>query len=382
MEHHEILNWLREPVERQLEPLWQQADAVRRDCVGDAVHLRGLIEISNHCARQCSYCGLRGPNTKISRYRMTANEIVACAHQAVTFGYGTVVLQAGEYPNITTDWVTELVQRIIAETPLAVTLSLGERTREELELWRAAGADRYLLRFESSNPALFEQIHPPRPGGARDRLALLGALRQLGYEVGSGVMIGIPGQTYDDLVNDLELFEALDLDMIGVGPFLPHPETPLGELHAKGPAEPLRIFSDQVPNTESMTYKVVALARLLCPHANIPSTTALATLNRANGRELGLRRGANIIMPNLTPPEYRSKYEIYPAKACLYETAEACHGCIRNRIHALGRTIGTGRGDSPNWRARLPHWGPACYRVHPGPQSDVDPQPGPATPPT
>ena len=355
MEHHEILNWLREPDEERLEPLWEEADAVRRASVGDAVHLRGLIEISNHCVRQCGYCGLRGPNTKVSRYRMDIREILACARQAVAFGYGTVVLQAGEDPHITTEWVTELIRLITAETPLAVTLSLGERSRQELKAWRAAGADRYLLRFETSNQALFEQIHPPRPGGAPDRLAQLGALRQLDYEVGSGVMIGLPGQTYDDLANDLELFEALDLDMIGVGPYLPHPETPLGEPRNHGASQSQGEAGEQVPNTELMTYKVVALARLQCPWANIPSTTALATLNRANGRELGLQRGANVIMPNLTPPEYRSRYEIYPAKACLFETAEQCHGCIQQRLHALGRTIGTGRGDSPNWRARRPH---------------------------
>ena len=347
MERQEILNWLREHDQRALDALWLRADAAHREHVGDAVHLRGLVEISNHCVRQCAYCGLRGPNTKLTRYRMTADEVLACARQAVTFGYGTVVLQSGEDPQITRRWMCDLIRRIRNESALAVTLSLGERHPDDLAAWRAADADRYLLRFETSNPALYERIHPRHPGDAPDRLALLGALRQMGYEVGSGVMIGIPGQTYDDLASDLELFGALDLEMIGLGPYLPHPDTPLG---AESRAE-----ADQVPNSELMTYKVVALTRLLCPCANIPSTTALATLNRVNGRELGLVRGANVLMPNLTPAEYRRHYEIYPAKACLYETAEQCHGCMIGRIAALGRTVGTGRGDSPIRKMRAPH---------------------------
>ncbi|MDD4892008.1 MAG: [FeFe] hydrogenase H-cluster radical SAM maturase HydE, partial [Phycisphaerae bacterium] len=171
----------------------------------------------------------------------------------------------------------------------------------------------------------------------------LGALRRLGYQIGSGVMIGIPGQAYTTLADDLDLFRQLDLDMIGVGPFIAHPQTPLGEL----PSAECRLpNSDQVPNTELMTYKVLALARLACPRANIPSTTALATLNLATGRELGLMRGANVVMPNLTPLKYRTLYEIYPAKACIRETADECHSCLRSRIASIGRTVGTGRGDT------------------------------------
>jgi biotin synthase len=346
MDRHEVLSWLRERDELRLERLWASADLARRERVGDAVHLRGLVEISNHCVRRCAYCGLRAPNEKVERYRMTTEEIAACVQLAVTLGYGTILLQSGEDPQITKTWMAELIRRIKDETPLAVTLSLGERRVGELEAWRAAGADRYLLRFETSNPALFERIHPPRRAGAPDRLVLLSALRQLGYEVGSGVMVGLPGQTYEDLATDLELFRDLDLDMIGVGPYLPHPDTPLGQV-------PRPAGNDQqVPNSELMTYKVVALTRLLCPRANIPTTTALVTLNRERGRELGLMRGANVVMPNLTPAPYRRHYEIYPAKACLYETVEQCHAGLTRRIRALGRTIGTGRGDSLNWRVR------------------------------
>ena len=175
---------------------------------------------------------------------------------------------------------------------------------------------------------------------------MLRRLRELGYEVGSGVMIGIPGQTYEDLADDIRMFDELGLDMIGVGPYLPHPATPLGD----ATVERLLPGDAQVPNNELMTYKVIALARLACPRANIPSTTALATLNLRQGRELGLVRGANVIMPNLTPPQYRALYEIYPSKACIRETGEQCHVCVTARIETLGREIGRGRGDSPSYR--------------------------------
>jgi len=342
MEHTEILAWLREEDETRLETLWRRADAVRRENVGDAVHLRGLVEISNFCVRQCAYCGIGRGNTEVARYRMSAAEITGCVRQAVEFGYGTVVLQSGEDPGIGRAWMADLIRRIKVETPLAVTLSLGERCGEDLAAWREAGADRYLLRFETSNRTLYDRIHPPLDGRRSDRIAILRRLQELGYEAGSGVMIGIPGQTYDDLADDIETFRTLDLDMIGVGPYLPHPATPLG----RGELDPSTPGGEQVPNTEEMTYKVVALARLACPRANIPSTTALATLNRASGRELGLLRGANVVMPNLTPAAYRKLYEIYPAKACLYETVDESHACLRRRIPAIGRQIGTGRGDS------------------------------------
>jgi len=340
-----ILRWLTETDSSRLDELWREADRVRKEHVGEEVHLRGLIEISNHCLRQCHYCGLRAGNRDITRYRMTADEIVACAKQTRDFGYGTVVLQAGEDEGLTLDTVAQIVKRIKAEAAVAVTLSLGERTVEELRAWHEAGADRYLLRFETSNSDLFSRMHPPRGGQRPSRMGLLRQLGPLGYEVGSGVMIGIPGQSYEDLANDLELFRELDLDMIGVGPFIAHPATPFGQAEVADTA-------DQVPASELMTYKMIALARLLCPDANIPSTTALATLNIAEGRELGLQRGANIVMPNMTPPEYRVYYEIYPAKACIRETSDLCNRCITGRIEKLGRGIGQGPGVSPNMRRR------------------------------
>ncbi len=339
-DREEILGWLRETDETRLADLWRQADRVRRQSVGDAVHLRGLIEISNQCIRQCGYCGLRAGNMALDRYRMTEEEILGCVYDAVRDGYGTVVLQAGEDYGITTEWLAAVVRRIKSETTLAVTLSLGERPEEDLAAWRRAGADRYLLRFETSDSDLYRAIHPVLPGRPEDRLAILQTLKRLGYETGSGVMVGIPGQSYTSLANDIQLFRTLDLDMIGVGPYIPHPATPLGQ------GEWLRALpeGEQVPNTEAMVYKVVALTRLVCPEANIPSTTALATINRESGRELGLKRGANVVMPNLTPPQYRIRYEIYPGKACINETADSCRVCLRHRIEALGRQIGTGPG--------------------------------------
>ncbi|MBN1515900.1 [FeFe] hydrogenase H-cluster radical SAM maturase HydE [Candidatus Sumerlaeota bacterium] len=341
MTKQEIEQWVRETNEAALEELWRTADEMRRRTVGEAVHLRGLIEISNHCVRQCGYCGLRAANKGLERYRMSEAEILECAHQAVCYGYGTVVMQAGEDYGITRDWLADVVRRIKAETSLAVTLSMGERPREELETWREAGADRYLLRFETSDPELYNLIHPtPSARAYQDRMAILRDLRELGYEVGSGVMVGIPGQSYASLANDIDTFRDWDLDMIGVGPYISHPDTPLGRDECRKVIAP----EEQTPNTELMTYKVVALTRLICPEANIPSTTALATLNLKEGRELGLQRGANVVMPNLTPVKYRALYEIYPSKACIFESSDDCSHCLAGRIRAIGREIGTGPG--------------------------------------
>jgi biotin synthase len=335
--HEEILHWLREDHPSALEQLFARADETRRTNVGDDVHLRGLIEISSYCVRQCHYCGLRAAHS-MPRYRMTREEILAGARKAVELGFGTVVLQAGEDYGIEAAWLAEILRTVKNETPLAITLSLGERRSGELRLWRQAGADRYLLRFETSDPTLYNAIHPRRGAAISDRVALLRELRAMGYEIGSGVMVGIPGQTYETLARDIELFEQLDLDMIGIGPFLAHPDTPLG---APGVAT---AGADQVPSNESMVLKAVALTRLVCPQANLPSTTALATINTLNGREHGLQSGANVFMPILTPAPYRQMYQIYPGKACLDEDAIQCNHCLRDRIQNLGRSVGTGPG--------------------------------------
>ncbi len=341
LDHDTIVGWLGERDPAELERLWTRADAVRAARVGDAVHLRGLIEISNHCVRLCLYCGIRACLEGITRYRMSADEILACAGEAKRLGYGTVVLQSGEDPGLTRELIADVIRAIKAETGLAVTLSLGEREDDDLRGWKHAGADRFLLRFETSDPELYRRIHPSMPGTVSDRVAQLLRMREIGYEIGSGVMVGIPGQTWDILARDIELFRDLDLDMIGIGPFLPSPRTPLG---GDG-AERLRANDEeQVPNDELTTLKVVALTRLVCPDANLPSTTALATLDPATGRELGLVRGANIVMPNVTPPAYRVLYEIYPGKACIHETAQGCQGCLERRILSIGRHVGAGPG--------------------------------------
>jgi biotin synthase len=341
LDHDAITGWLRECEAAALERLWARADAVRAAHVGDAVHLRGLIEISNHCVRHCLYCGIRACSDGITRYRLTADEILACAAEAKRLGYGTVVMQSGEDPGLTRGFIADVIRAIKAETGLAITLSLGERSDDDLRAWREAGADRFLLRFETSDPELYRRIHPSLPGTQSDRVAQLLRMRAMGYEIGSGVMVGIPGQTWDILARDIAQFRDLDVDMIGIGPFLPSPRTPLG---GDG-GERLRASDEeQVPNDELTTLKAVALTRLVCPEANLPSTTALATLDPATGRELGLVRGANIVMPNVTPPAYRVLYEIYPGKACVHETAQACQGCLERRIRSIGRDVGTGPG--------------------------------------
>ncbi len=336
----DLLAWLHESRPTRLRELYEWADCVRKEHVGDAVHLRGLIEISSHCVRQCMYCGLRHANRGLARYRMTKDEILGCARNAEALGYGTVVMQAGEDDGVEADWIAEIVRWIKRETRLAVTLSLGERAEDELRMWRSAGADRYLLRFETSDLHLFRTIHPSRQGGGPDRITLLKKLKALGYEAGGGGMVGIPGQSFESLANDILTFRSLDLDMIGIGPYIAHAATPLGS----GALCPEISLSEQVPASEEMVYKMIALARIVCPDANIPSTTALATLNKIDGRKRGLKVGANVVMPNLTPMKYRRMYEIYPAKACIDESAADCSECLRAQIRSLGRFAGSGPG--------------------------------------
>ena len=345
----ETLSWLTETDHLRLDRLWKEADRVRHDYVGDGVHLRGLLELSNFCDRSCLYCGIRQPNVRLPRYRMTSDEILAGAREAVRRGYGTIVMQSGEDPALDLARLCAVIREIKSQTALAVTLSLGERSAGELRALRDAGADRYLLRFETSNLELLHEIHPPRAGEAKDhRLTILPVLRDMGFEVGSGVMVGIPGQSHADLARDVLLFQQLDLDMIGIGPYIPHPDTPLfGRAMQAG-----RLSAAQATADELTTYKMLALARLACPRANIPSTTALATINPRTGQMLGLQRGANVIMPNLTPLKYRPQYEIYPNKAGSQRTPEQSDEVAREQIETLGRYVATGRGDSPNRLAR------------------------------
>lgn len=364
MGRDEILFWLKEEDPSRLAELWRRADEVRRENVGEEVHLRGLIELSNICRRNCLYCGIRAGRSDVSRYRMTREEVFESAGMAADFSYGTVVLQAGEDFGITPEFIAELVRGIKERFGLAVTLSLGEHPEEVWRLWRDAGADRYLIRFETSNKRLFEVIHPrvsvSDVSGAEGRVHSLKTLRRLGYEIGSGVMIGIPGQSFTDLARDIEWFRDLDLDMIGTGPFLAHPKTPLGavsealarvgqdrekwERITKETGFDVPIPPDQTVSSNLMGFKVIALTRLVCPSANIPSTTAIATNDGRFGRVTGLSRGANVVMPNLTPTRYRALYEIYPHKAATCESPGQTHETALAQIREAGRTVGKGPG--------------------------------------
>ncbi len=347
----DTIQWLKEADENKLRELRIQADSVRKKHVGEEIHLRGLLEISNYCRRNCKYCGINAGNKTLKRYRMSEDEILEGARIAERLGYGTIVIQSGEDPKLTRPLVGRIVRRIKEETGRAVTLSLGERTLEDLEYWRTMGADRYLLRFETSDTSLYEKIHPPFNKSLPDRFAILKILRTLGYEVGSGIMIGIPGQTYASLAQDIRLFHHMDLDMVGVGPFIPHPGTELGSTSNYGKnggnAE------EQVPATIEMTLKALALTRLVCPDTNLPATTALATVSpKGTGRIDGLSSGANVIMPNITPLKYRALYEIYPSKASRLETPDETNRVIMECIRSAGRKPGTGNGDSPKYLQR------------------------------
>ncbi len=333
MNAEQILTLLRDNDPACLEELCARANAVRRKVVGDAVHLRGLIEFSNRCSRNCLYCGLRAANQRPPRYQMTTDEVSECAREATRRSYGTVVLQSGECEDSTVDWLAETIRTIKGETPLAVTLSVGERSYENYRIWHEAGADRVLLRFETSDRELYSRIHP---GLDLHRLDILPTLREIGYEIGSGVMVGIPGQSFESLANDIRLFAELDLDMIGLGPYIPNPDTPLDREYRK-----LGLDSGHVPNSPEMTCKVLALARILCPEANIPASTALATVSD-QGYTAGLRSGANVIMPRLTPAPYREMYDIYPSPNSAGDEDHTNRAV--EAIRATGRHPGTGQG--------------------------------------
>ncbi len=315
----------------ELEKLYRKADEIRREYMGDKVHLRGIIEFSNYCARWCHYCGLRSENKSLQRYRMEPEEILDTARKAFKLGYKTVVLQSGEDNYYTVDLMEEIIRSIKAEMDIFVTLSIGERTEEEYLSMKKAGADRYLLKHETSNQKLYSKMHPDM--NYENRINCLKILKKLGYEVGSGVMIGIPGQSIESLATDVLLFKELELDMIGMGPYIPHPGTPLYSDY-----ESMGFFTPDIDyDLEEMVFKMLAITRIVNKTAHIPATTALATTNPARGRELALTRGANVVMPNVTDRKYRQLYEIYPSKVCVEEKPEDCRVCIDNRIRSVGR---------------------------------------------
>jgi biotin synthase len=312
------------------EQVMAKADGLRAENVGSEVHLRGLIEFSNYCRNNCLYCGLRRDNRQVDRYRMTPREIISAAEQGARLGYKTVVLQSGEDLTFTGDILADII-REIKKFGLVVTLSVGEREPREYELWRNAGAERYLMRHETSDPNLYAKLDPGQT--LEKRVSLLKTLKSLDYQVGTGFMVGLPGQTAETLLADVELARELQAEMVGIGPFIPHPGTPLGACPG---------------GTLEQTCVMLALTRIFLPFALIPATTALGSISPL-GRESALKAGANVVMPNLTPRIHRADYQIYPGKICLGEEAAECRGCISLRIASIGRQVSEGPGHNLIW---------------------------------
>ena len=320
---------------------WQRidaaADALKERFCGRRVALRGLVECSNVCSKNCRYCGIRGGNAKIRRYRLTADEIVACCRQAADWGYGSVALQAGEIESEENTRFYEDILMRLADSGLGVTLSLGEQTDAVYRRWREAGAARYLLRIESSNPSLYGALHPATHSWTR-RVDCLRTLRRLNYQTGTGVMIALPGQTAEDLARDIIFFGDIGADMIGMGPYLPHPDA---VLPGKVMLPPFRT-----------ALRMVALTRLYLHDVNIAATTALQAM-ASDGRERAIRCGANVIMPNLTPLRFREGYQLYAGKPGTDENAEDARRALERSLAAIGETIAYGeQGNSPHWTAR------------------------------
>lgn len=305
--------------------LFSLADKTREEYVGDEVHLRGLIEFSNICKRQCKYCGLRCEDKFIDRYRISKENIISYAEHAVNMGYKTIVLQSGEDEYYNTDLMCEIIEGI-KKLGVALTLSIGEKTYEEYKALKEAGADRYLIRIETTDKTLYNQMHPNMDFD--NRVRCLENLGRLGYEVGTGCLVGLPNQTIESLADDILFFKEINADMVGIGPFIPHPHTPL---------------KDSATGSYTLALKVMALTRILLKDINIPATTAMETLN-PNGRIIALQSGANVVMPNVTTTEYRAKYEIYPNKICINENPDKCKGCISAKIQSIGRTVSTSFG--------------------------------------
>lgn len=328
----------------EIAALHRAAYAVKLATVGPVVHLRGLIEWSNRCARNCLYCGIRRDNAALERYSLSPEEIVAAARRAHSFGYGSVVLQGGERQDAAhADFIVRALEGLHEATggELGVTLSLGEQDRAVLRRWREAGAHRYLLRMETSDRGLYGRLHPDHPDWEQRRRCL-DDLRAEDYQVGTGVMIGLPGQSAASLAQDILLFRGQDVDMIGMGPYIPHADAPLPpDAGVFDPREQMR-----------RALNMIACTRLVLPLVNVAATTALQALDEA-GRERGLLAGANVMMPNVTDPTYRSSYHLYDGKPGDDEDAEACRRALERSIAALGERIAyRERGDSPRARAR------------------------------
>lgn len=305
--------------------LLKQADSVRHEYVGDEVHLRGLIEFSNICRNNCLYCGIRRGNSKVCRYHMEENELIETARRAAALGFKTIVMQSGEDMYYTKDRLCRIIEAI-KKFDVAVTLSIGEREYDEYKAFREAGADRYLMRIETTNKELYHKLDPNMSW--QHRYECLLAIKELGYELGSGIMVGLPEQSIESIAEDLLFLKDLGVNMAGIGPFIPHPDTPLA--NEKG-------------GTLNLALRTMAVMRLLLPDINIPATTAMESLH-PEGRMMALKAGANVVMPNVTEGEYRKLYELYPNKICVNDTPAHCRSCIGMKIQLIGRKIGTGYG--------------------------------------
>ncbi len=312
--------------EKRLQSLLKKANNLTEKLYKNAVHFRGIVEISNICQKNCFYCGLRRDLT-ISRYTMTKAQIMNSAKFCYQKKYGSIVLQSGEVTtNHRIEFLIDVISTIKKRFNLGITLSLGELPKETLKEFFINGAHRYLLRIETSNEKLYNKIHPT-DHSFQNRLNTLENLKSIGYQVGTGVMIGLPFQTYEDLANDLLFFKKIDADMLGMGPYVPHPQTPL--------------FKEEIKliNPFELSLKMVALARLFLKDVNIAATTAMQTFD-PKGREKALLSGANILMPIITPKKFRKNYLIYPNKPCIEDTKEKCFNCLKHRLKSINKEIG------------------------------------------
>ena len=309
--------------------LFEAADQVRREHYGTDVFLRGLIEFTNYCKNDCYYCGIRRSNRCAERYRLTPEQILSCCENGYAMGFRTFVLQGGEDPRNTDEAICSLVDQIKTRYPdCAVTLSIGEKPRSSYQAYFDAGADRYLLRHETATDAHYRRLHPEELSLANRKRCLFD-LKEIGFQVGAGFMVGSPGQSTKELLADLRFLQQLQPDMIGIGPFIPHHETP---------------FAQEKPGTLELTLRMLSILRLMFPYVLLPATTALGTISPI-GRELGLKAGANVMMPNLTPTDARKNYDLYDNKICMDEDAGKCRGCQENRVKSVGYRIVSDRGD-------------------------------------
>ncbi len=329
----ELLDLIQNISEADKAYLFEKSLEAKETFYDKSVFMRGLIEISSYCAQNCTYCGIRRDNENAERYRLSVDEILGCCDEGYRLGYRTFVLQGGEDPYYTDERLLELIHAVKGKyDDIAITLSLGERSYDSYKVLKAAGADRYLLRHETASRALYESLHPDM--SFDNRRQCLKDLKTLGFQVGAGFMVGLPGQTADDLVEDLMFLKELEPHMVGIGPFIPHSETPIG--HNPG-------------GTVDQTLLMISLVRLILPMTLLPSTTALGTIDE-KGREKALKVGANVIMPNLSPTDVRAKYALYENKICTGDEAAHCRACIEGRINSVGFYVDMSKGDHYEWR--------------------------------